>query len=600
MINSVLHETILRDIVDTITDIKDEYNDAKRVVNTGSANSFTSIARATSDLVLVFPFMCDSTISMETASMTAKAIERQCVSMLRLLFSACEVTSAENAREYLAKFHTNINRMDSGDITLDDFISVMDKMSESGDLIIKDAKVYSAIKEQIHMMCNNASYFEDSINEEAMTDYSVLERYGNLSVLKETKKNKGRSSKGSGFNRVGSQSGGSLGDILSGIKGLSDDDISTYTLNYDPSKAASFTAKLGIRSDEASRAATRTAAANARTSSRGTIHGNIPSDQGYWDNLSRMASSYAPSSSRSNNRNAGSNSRNNGGSSNSNAGSNNSNKGKQNTTIVNKIDPTPIEIKNYYKMPGGGDPKKNNLDDPAVLAQLYKNMADAQSHMMLDGDVKKANELMPSMMLVNYIQKNDNGDAIPSQFVCGVKCRLIPVDPVDIANRIVVKHSDKNVLMNFIRATTGEIGFVKDFLFAIDKAKIDAISQRNGSSSKMWKVLERRSNKSKYRRYFSKSNDAAMITTLGISAELADYIKKENGIDMNNPKVARQIMEGYNLMGVVIIDEASEADKFLWDTGEGYYESISFNNLERENSGGEYKKALNLMQKMYR
>ena len=91
-----------------------------------------------------------------------------------------------------------------------------------------------------------------------------------------------------------------------------------------------------------------------------------------------------------------------------------------------------------------------------------------------------------------------------------------------------------------------------------------------------------------------------MITTLGISAELADYIKKENGIDMNNPKVARQIMEGYNLMGVVIIDEASEADKFLWDTGEGFYESISFNNLERENSGGEYKKALNLMQKMYR
>ena len=53
-------------------------------------------------------------------------------------------------------------------------------------------------------------------------------------------------------------------------------------------------------------------------------------------------------------------------------------------------------------------------------------------------------------------------------------------------------------------------------------------------------------------------------------------------------------------MGVVIVDEAGEGDKFLWDTGEGYYESISFNNLERENSGGEYKKALNLMQKMYR
>ena len=248
-----------------------------------------------------------------------------------------------------------------------------------------------------------------------------------------------------------------------------------------------------------------------------------------------------------------------------------------------------------------GGSGKSDLDDPAKLAQMYKNMADMQSNMMLDGDVKKANELMPSMMIVNYVCKDDDGQPIPSQFVCGVKCRLIPVDPVDIANRILIKHSDKNVLTNFIRATTGEISFVRDFLFAIDKAKIDAMSQsRKGSSNKMWKVLERRSNKSKFRRYFSKTNDAAMITTLGISAELADYIKKENGINLDNPREARKIMEGYNLMGMVIIDEAAEADKFLWDTGEGYYESISFNNLERENSGGEYKKALNLMQKMYR
>jgi hypothetical protein len=59
-------------------------------------------------------------------------------------------------------------------------------------------------------------------------------------------------------------------------------------------------------------------------------------------------------------------------------------------------------------------------------------------------------------------------------------------------------------------------------------------------------------------------------------------------------------MEGYNLMGFIVIDEATEVNKFLWDNGERYFETITFNNLERENSGGEYKKALNLMQKMYR
>ena len=599
MINSVLHETILRDIIDIISDIKDEYDDAKKVVNRGSANSFTSIARATSDLVLVFPFMCDSTVSMETASMTAKAIERQCVSMLRLLFSACEVTSAENARDYLAQFHTNINRMDVGDITLDDFLSIMDQMSESGDLIVKDRKVYNTIKEQLHMMCNNATYFEESVNEEAMTDYSVLERYGTLSVLKEAKKGKGAkgNSKGRGFSRVGSTSGGSLGDILSGLD-LSNDDVSNFTFNYDPSKAAAMTAKLGIRSDELSRAATRSAAASATTSSANT------SSNSYKKQINDLQSQIKRQADTIHSLNKNYHDSRDKNDSYENQIKDLKGQVKNQAGVINSLSKKKddITVKNYYTMPGGGGgSKKNDLEDPAVLAQLYKNMSDAQSRMMLDGDVKKANELMPSMMLVNYIQKTPDGDAIPSQFVCGVKCRLIPVDPVDIANRIVVKHSDKNVLMNFIRATTGEIGFIRDFLFAIDKAKIDALSQsRKGSSNKMWKVLERRSTKSKYRRYFSKSNDAAMITTLGISAELADYIKKENGINLDNPREARKIMEGYNLMGMVIIDEAAEADKFLWDTGEGYYESISFNNLERENSGGEYKKALNLMQKMYR
>jgi hypothetical protein len=243
---------------------------------------------------------------------------------------------------------------------------------------------------------------------------------------------------------------------------------------------------------------------------------------------------------------------------------------------------------------------KKDLMDPKDLAQFYKNMTDAQSNMILDTDAKKANELQPSLMLVNYTYQ-DGEAIIPAQFVCGVKCRLVPIDPVDIADRILVKHQDKNVLLNFIRATTRETSFVKDFLFAIDRAKIDALSNsRKGSSNKMWKVLERRANLSKYRQYFSKTNDCAMITTLGISKELAEYIKKENGIDMEHAKTAAQIMEGYNLMGFVIIDEAAEVNKFLWDNGERYFETITFNNLERENSGGEYKKALNLMQKMYR
>ena len=399
MINSVIHETILRDIVDVITDVKDEYNDAKSAV-TGSkgGTNFTSIARASSNLVLVFPFMCDSTVSMETASMTAKAIERQCVSMLRLLFSAIEISSAQNAMDYLAQFHKNI---DAGSMGLDDFIDMIDGLAESGDVVIKDASVYNTIREEVSMMYTTANaYLAESVNEESLMDYSIIDRDGSINVLKEAKNSR--------KNRAAAQ-GDAMEYSIKHSKMMNSYGVGSHSNN---SRNAGRTNNVNVKVDPVK-------------------FGNVKVDPVRVGNV--------------------------------------------------KVDPVKFNANINLNMNQGGS-GKSDLDDPAKLAQMYKNMADMQSNMMLDGDVKKANELMPSMMIVNYVCKDDDGQPIPSQFVCGVKCRLIPVDPVDIANRILIKHSDKNVLTNVIRATTGEISFVRDFLFAIDKAKIDAMSQsRKGS-----------------------------------------------------------------------------------------------------------------------
>ena len=462
MINSLLHETILRDIVDAASDIRDTVDDVER----NKGKSFSSIARASSDLVLVFPFMCDSTVSLETASMTAKAIERQCTVMLRLLFSSCQIGAVDNGLEFIKQFHTNIKNP----LNLDDFMGYMDDLVESGRIDVVDPQTYRAVQEEVRHLYDT---LPDTLSDHSLSEATVLERYGNIEVMNEASKS--NTSKG----------------------------------------------------------------------------------------MYKFMSSAARSLDRRN----------------------------------KEIDRKLRDLEN--KSGSGATP--DTLHNPEKLAQYYKNSIDAEGNRMIDSDVKKANELVPTMMTVNFVSKDERGNNIPSTFVCGVKCRLIPVDPMDIADRIFIKHADKNVLLSFIRATTRETSFIKDFLFAIDKAKIDAVAQsRRGSSNKMWKVLERRATRSKWNRAFSHPNDATMITTLGISQELAEYIKKENGIDLANPRVARPIMEGFNLMGFVIIDEAGEADKFLWDTGEGFYETISFNNLEREASGGEYKKALNLMQKMYR
>ena len=240
---------------------------------------------------------------------------------------------------------------------------------------------------------------------------------------------------------------------------------------------------------------------------------------------------------------------------------------------------------------GRGNSRKDEMD-------AIKNEREVFHKQLIPSDVKKANELVPTMMVVQFVSSESN---TPIQMVIGVKSKMYPVDSMDIINRLVLKHKDNNSLVKFIRATTREISFIKDFLFAIDKAKLDALSQSNrGSSSPLWKVLERRATKSKVRRTLGQTNDASAITTLVISQEEVDYLKKTENINIEDPRVIRPIMESYNFMGIVLVDEATEVAKFIFDTGDDMYESISFTNLEREANDSGTKKIINLMSKMGR
>lgn len=220
---------------------------------------------------------------------------------------------------------------------------------------------------------------------------------------------------------------------------------------------------------------------------------------------------------------------------------------------------------------------------------------------LLESDVKKANELVPTVMQVSIYNTSKDGVVVPMTFLIGVKAKLYSVNSNDIVNKVITKSKDTNFFLKFIRATTREISFFRDFVFAIDKAKLDAISQsRKGSSNKMWKILERRAKMSKLKRWISKSNDAMAISSLAVSQEDVEYIKAVEKIDIENPRVIRPIMEAYNLMHFIIVDELTETCKFISDTGDDVYEIISFSHLERESGDGAYKKVINLMSKISR
>lgn len=435
---NMIHETVIRDIADVIYDVKNA-DEIKGFLN---KKSFRSVAQASSNLTLVFPIITSRNMSMDNASMVAKAMERKAVSMLQMLFSAISISAVDNGIEYISNFHTNLKIDDK--MSIDGFIDALDKFVVNNESVqISDIELYEKAKQDL----KNLNYvLPESLNETSLNEFKVFPQsyFGETTIIREAEKN--------------------------------------------------------------------------------------PND-----------------------------------------------------VTITKI--TRIE----------SDPKPmNDLD----RLNAIKTKHDIVKNQLLDSDVKKANELVPTMMIVNFISTNYD-EPIENQLVVGVKAKIYPVDSVDLLNRIKIKNHDKNGMLKFIRATTREISFLKDFMFAIEKAKIDALSQsKRGSSSKLWKILERRAVKSKIRRSLGQTNDASAISTLVLTQEEVEYLKKTENIDIENPGVIRPIMEAYNLMGVCIVDESMEVAKFIFDTGDDIYENLSFNHLERENNNGLDRKVINLMTKM--
>ena len=474
----VVHETILKDIVDVLSDVKDI---DEIEFELGKNKSFKSIASATSNLTLVFPVVCSSDIDITNGMMVSKAIERKCVAMLQMLFSAFTINDAKDAVTYISKFHTNMRMTDRMD--MDTFVGYVDqfvkKLDEEAPITVDRAK-YEAVKEDF----KRPDFY---LNMNCISEHSIAEFYV--------------------------YSAGMLGNSKTVVR----EDIN----DRDHTRMIS---DLSIdRRNE------NIAAYNA---------------------LSRMGDNIA----------------------------------SLGRTVQNNL--------------RAAQARSNARDD----SQYHKNMADALTKQILPSDIKKANELMPTTMIINFVTPGeDGGDAILTSAVIGVKAKLYPVTSMDIIDRIRTKNKDNNGFNNFIRATTREISFWKDFVFAVEKAKLDALSSsRRGSSSPIWKLLERRALKSRIRRTFRMTNDATAITTLVMSQNEVEWLMKNENINMMNSYTARSLMESFNLMGISVVDESIEVAKFIFDTGDDEYESLTFSALERESSDNTYKRVVNLMTKMGR
>ena len=250
------------------------------------------------------------------------------------------------------------------------------------------------------------------------------------------------------------------------------------------------------------------------------------------------------------------------------------------------------------------DQEKDRRDDEKSARDSRRDKRDNQndeinfaSKQIVPQDVKKANELQPTLMVVKMNDVDENGNVVNKMtFYAGVKSRLIACTSMDIVERLVAKNKARLNFKNFLRATSGEIKW-RDFLFCWDQAKVNARNAvKKGEAAIMWNLLEKRSTKNNANKIRRSGNDASAITSLVINQETVNYINSTYRIDINSPKEAKKLMDEFNFLAIIICDESNEAARFLYD-GNDNYELLSYSALSREVAEKNLKKEINLINK---
>ena len=155
-----IHEGVIKDIVDLIGDGGLDNIAGKNFLTAKNSRYFSSITKATSNLVLTFPIIVDESVPLSTASMVAKAVERKMVGLLQMLFSAINISNNKDAFDFIGKVHKNL--------TSDDILSFINKMDsrpykESADGMSAELDIEAINKALAESMKHNGIYLDSEL-----------------------------------------------------------------------------------------------------------------------------------------------------------------------------------------------------------------------------------------------------------------------------------------------------------------------------------------------------------------------------------------------------------------------------------------------------
>ena len=571
MINdkNIIHEGVIKDVVDLLTN----NNLVKRNKLLNSKQTyFSSITKATSNLVLTFPVLVDDSVPLDTARLISKAVEHKMVTMLQMLFSAIDITNNKDAFEFIGKVHKNL--------TSDDLISFINKMDsipyKSKNESVAELDIEAINKAMLECIQDDNVYLKTGFNESLNDTWSVEPGMQVVQEAKKNKKGKNDKSKHDFSNKnTGSQSPVDTSTIDNDEEDRFNkwrEDLAKNIEAYnkeklDQEKFEKWHAKFlqGLEKSSTYEGTSYSGKQDpkfnffrSRTGGNWSDYLRFCKDKGITKDtdISDFKSAYFGKQ------------------------ANETDKPEQ---PKHPEQPSKEEIGKYIKKYIKKQSKKEQKK-PLYNTQSLSNMS-------LGSDVKKANEEVPSLMIINFRSKDENNTV--QSTVIGVKAKIIYISQNDVIDRIIAKNNDNNGLFNFLRATTGEISMLKDFVFAVNKAKLDAISSRPDSSP-IWKMLERRYIMNKKNWLMSSYNGSGTaIAVLVVSKDTVDRLSSDYGFKCDPSKLL-EIMEAYSIMGFVITDDVKEQVLSLYDDNSTTFEILSYSAYEKEDKL-QYKKIINLI-----
>lgn len=229
------------------------------------------------------------------------------------------------------------------------------------------------------------------------------------------------------------------------------------------------------------------------------------------------------------------------------------------------------------------DPSNIVIQNKSSLKPTFADRR--QLNHSVDAEFRKANDIVPTMLHLRVypVDPKTNEqvkDAI--DFVLGIKAILHPVDPMKLVDTLAAGIDGNNTFLDFIKWTTGETRFFKDFLFAIDKQKHDAVAM--GDEAKKWMIAsKRRGNVSRALSRFSK-NALYPIVSLVITTDSLEILKENYGYDLDKmPALINSLFKTYFLLGFVKINTASQRVDIMIDSVDNV-ETVTLSTLSKEGS----------------